>query len=135
MRRDINQVRQALAKRKAEKLKAIKSRPVSRPIKSATSKIQTKDKQSEQTTPVFVKQLIASGFIFLAVLFINQFITPVSQWVTNQLREDFPFASVDVWYQEQFGSPLGNFIEDETVPLSNQEAVPVRAVVNAPYES
>lgn len=134
MRRDINQVRQALAKRKTEKLKAIKSRSMSRPIKSATSKIQTKDKQSEQKTPVFVKQLIASGFIFLAVLFINQFITPASQWVTNQLREDFPFASVHVWYQEQFGSPLGFFIENEPVPVSNQVAVPVSGIVNSAYD-
>src|SRR5690625_3117395 len=98
MRRDVNQVRQALAKRKVEKLKAIKSRPVSRPIKSATSKIQTKDKQSEQKTPVFVKQLIASGFIFLAVLFINQFITPASQWVTNIINVYIPFESINICY-------------------------------------
>ena len=137
MRRDVSEVRRSLAKRKAEKLRAIQSRPASRPVRPAPVKINPSHQQTEQTTPVFVKQLIASGFVFLAVLFFNQFKSPennVSQWVTGRLHEDFPFATVNVWYQEQFGSPLGFFVEESRPPVPNQQVIPVNGVINQSYD-
>ncbi|GAA4064570.1 hypothetical protein GCM10022410_08890 [Amphibacillus indicireducens] len=137
MKRDVSQFRRSLAKRKAEKLRAIQNRSASRPVKPIVRKINPSHQQTEQTTPVFVRQLIASGFVFLAVLFFNQFKSPandVSQWVTDQLREDFPFATVNVWYQEQFGSPLGFFVEESRQVVPNQQVIPVNGVINQSYD-
>ena len=71
------------------------------------------------------------------MLIFNQFPTSSSQssqWLTSQLREDFPFATVNVWYQEQFGSPLGFFVEKSRLPVSNQQVIPVNGVINQSYD-
>lgn len=137
MKRDVSQIRRSVAKRKAEKLRAIQNRSVSRSIQPTVKKTNSIHKQTEQTTPVFVKQVIASGFVFLAVLFFNQFppsSSQSSQWLTSQLREDFPFATVNVWYQEQFGSPLGFFVEKDQELVPHQQVIPVNGVINQSYD-
>lgn len=137
MKRNIDEVRRSLAKRKAEKLRAIQSRPTSRSVNPAPATTNPKHPLTEQSTPLFVKQLIASGIIFLVVLFFNHFATPesnVRQWVMGQMREDFPFATVNVWYQEQFGSPLGFFMDEYRPPVSNHDVLPVNGVINSSYD-
>ncbi|WP_440895988.1 peptidoglycan DD-metalloendopeptidase family protein [Amphibacillus sp. Q70] len=138
MKRDLNEVRKSLAKRKAIKLNAIKYPAKTRPIKQTTSKL-ANPKQSipKQKTPYFIKQVIIAGFLFLMTIMILQF-TPTSsqtrQWLLSQLSEDFPFATVNVWYQEQFGLPFGFFIDQSTTPVTNQQVLPVNGVINESFE-
>ena len=92
MKRNIDEVRRSLAKRKAKKLRRIQNRPASRSVNPAPATANPKHPLTEQSTPLFVKQLIASGIIFLVVLFFNHFATPesnVRQWGMGQMREIF----------------------------------------------
>ena len=139
MRRNISQIRRSLAKRKADKLKEIQARPqltpkISGQVKPKINKNQT---QSPQKTPLLIKQVIASGIIFLVVSVAFQ-LTPETNtsrtWLTSQLREEFPFATANVWYQEQFGQPFGFFVENSPTPEFNPQVTPVNGVINQSYD-
>lgn len=138
MKRDLNEVRKSLAKRKASKLNTIKHPAKDRPVQQITPKLaDAKQSRPEQKTPYFIKQVIIAGFLFSMTIMIFQF-TPTSsqtrQWLMSQLNEDFPFATVNVWYQEQFGQPFGFFVDQSTTPVTNQQVLPVNGVINESFD-
>ncbi|MBU5593594.1 M23 family metallopeptidase [Amphibacillus sp. MSJ-3] len=139
MRRDLNEVRKSLAKRKAIKLKALERSSKKQSIKPIAAKqVKQKQNDTEQQTPYFVKQIIMAGFLFLLSVVILQFIPTSSQtrqWLASQLNDEFPFATVNVWYQKQFGIPLGFFVDQSAVPVTNQQVLPVNGVINESFDT
>ncbi len=139
VKRDLKQVRKTLAKRKKGKTKAVKVKYPNRPPRSLDTLKQQHTNHSNDRMPLFMKQLIISGSFFLIATLIFQTQLPAlsqtKQWLTKQLSEDFPFATVNVWYQERFGLPFGLFVDQSTIPTYGQLAMPVNGVVSESFET
>ncbi|WP_067837388.1 M23 family metallopeptidase [Amphibacillus sediminis] len=142
MKKDLDQIRKDIIKRKQQRLKTVqipnRVEETERPSVHSTQKPSHQD-QIKSRTPLFVKQLlIASAFFLFTVMFLqsdsNQFEKSRS-WLYTQLVEDFPFATVNVWYQEQFGVPFGFFVDQSTVPTYGQLAFPVSGTVSQPFNT
>ena len=134
MKRDVNQVRRSLQERKKTRLKELKQSTGGRSTKQISSAYTNPNQaQTEQKTPIFIKQVIASGLIFLLTIIILHFPLASNRskgWLTSHLNEDFPFATVNVWYEEQFGQPFGFFVDQSTIPVTNQQVLPVNGTIN-----
>lgn len=134
MNRDVNEIRKSLEKRKSERIKAINQSTKDHSRKPPNSNpANVKKHEKEKETPIFMKQLIGAGIVFLlAVLIFQSPSTPneLKNWASGQVNEEFPFATVNVWYQEQFGTPFGFFVDQSVTPVINQESLPVLGMVN-----
>ncbi|WP_164668482.1 M23 family metallopeptidase [Virgibacillus doumboii] len=73
------------------------------------STVQSKDR-SKRISGFAVKGIL-SVMLFLgaALLFQSEaeLVSKPKEWTGNALTEEFPFASVNQWYQETFGAPMG----------------------------
>jgi stage IV sporulation protein FA len=80
---------------------------------------------------VFFFKILASILLFLAVaiLFRNHSATfnPARSFVTNQMENDFKFAAVSKWYEDQFGKPL------TLLPFTEQDKPGTKTVVQKEY--
>ncbi|MFD2628679.1 peptidoglycan DD-metalloendopeptidase family protein [Oceanobacillus kapialis] len=95
------------------------------------------------------KNKMITGFLFKAILSIMLFFgvalmwevnTPIFEstkdWTSNVLTEEFPFAKVNQWYQESFGTPLA-LPPREDADNSNAEqvlALPVNGSVTESFQ-
>jgi len=61
----------------------------------------------------------------------------VQEWTSGALTEEFPFARVNLWYQETFGSPLAFTSEDHGNPDEMEEglALPVLGHVQETFQT
>lgn len=61
-------------------------------------------------TEVFIFKILASALLFLviAILFREKIpaLSPAKNFVTKAMEQDFKFATVANWYEDQFGKPL-----------------------------
>lgn len=59
---------------------------------------------------VFIFKILASVLLFLAIAIIFReniaVLTPVRDFVSKNMEQDFQFATVSKWYEDQFGKPL-----------------------------
>ncbi|SDK40708.1 M23 family metallopeptidase [Sediminibacillus albus] len=149
MKKDVQQVRRNIAKRKKEN-------PLSSSIPNRshhTSIPQEEEKHgympfssdfvNPQTSKdsfagTLVMKVILAAVIFFVVSMVYRmdagWAEQPKQWTTQALKEEFPFASVNAWYQEKFGSPLA--------VSSNQEAegslpaiLPVNGTVSQSFQT
>jgi stage IV sporulation protein FA len=87
----------------------------------------------------FLLKAILSVLLFLSIAIIWQINLPQLEepkaWLTNALTEEFPFAKVNAWYQETFGSPLALLPESESEVKSNdKQAMPVNGSVSESFQ-
>ncbi len=84
-----------------------------------------------------IKSIVAAILFFGVAIFIRidaAWMEHPKQWTSNALTEEFPFASVNQWYQEKFGSPLA------LTPQKNNEegsarALPVNGAVSQTFQT
>ncbi|WP_112181486.1 MULTISPECIES: M23 family metallopeptidase [Paraliobacillus] len=154
MKKDIVQVRKDIARRKQQKLPAIKSDPkVYRPNLSSQV-LQDEEKhgymptyyptaeKKQRDSPAFFssfvfKSLIAACIFFLLAL-VNQVdhasLSKPKEWTTSALTEEFPFATVNQWYQTTFGSPLA-FTDQSVIETAGSAPVlPVNGTISQSFQ-
>lgn len=78
---------------------------------------------------------IASIILFLGSALLLQSNTDLLSkpkiWATNMLKEEFPFARVNQWYQQTFGKPLAfNPQKDELVTSAGTDALALPVIGN-----
>ncbi|WP_174613934.1 M23 family metallopeptidase [Virgibacillus ihumii] len=87
----------------------------------------------------FIVKAMFSVMLFLGAAFLfqaeDEWLTEPKQWASNALTEEFPFASVNSWYQETFGKPMAiapnqQQNQSDTSPL----AMPVTGSVSESFQ-
>ncbi len=84
---------------------------------------------------VFIFKILASALLFLviAIMFRENSATfaPAKEFVVKTMEQDFKFATVSKWYEDQFGKPLallpftGEEKEGEKTVVENDHDIPV----------
>lgn len=102
--------------------------------------ISTSFKKSDEKSHSFSLLLKAVGSIllFVAVALLMKSNAPVLEeakdWTHHALQEEFPFAKVNEWYAENFGSPLA-FTPQGSVNLGQEETVAALPVLGHVVET
>lgn len=84
---------------------------------------------------------ILSVILFFGVALLHETNQPLfsqaKEWTTQAMTEEFPFAKVNVWYQETFGSPLAFSPEERRNPLEGEQhlALPVMGSVQESFQA
>ncbi|MYL41630.1 peptidoglycan DD-metalloendopeptidase family protein [Virgibacillus massiliensis] len=97
-------------------------------------------KSKGKTVTNFLLKGTLSILLFLGVALLWQVESPVLQspkeWTGSALTEEFPFAKVNVWYQETFGSPLAFVPDNQSENVtSNASAMPVNGNVTETFQT
>lgn len=87
----------------------------------------------------FMLKGVLSVMLFFGVALLGQtdaeFLQKPKEWTSNALTEEFPFAKVNVWYQETFGSPLALTPQNTQVTGStSQMGLPVSGDVTETFQ-
>ncbi|WP_077327220.1 M23 family metallopeptidase [Virgibacillus siamensis] len=85
----------------------------------------TSGRKDKRISSLVVKALLSvTLFIAVALLFQadGEWLTKPKKWTGSVLTEEFPFASVNKWYQDTFGKPMA--ISPNQEP-STQDAIPL----------
>ena len=155
MKKDIVQVRKEIAKRKQSKLPSMPSNG-NRPYKQNLANHITQDEEkhgymstfyptadkSENESKFFssvaLKTSIA-GILFFVIALGNQMdsnlLTKPKEWTTSALTEEFPFATVNQWYQQKFGSPFALTSQDQLASITDAPVLPVNGIISQPFQA
>ncbi|MBY7143258.1 M23 family metallopeptidase [Virgibacillus sp. NKC19-3] len=87
----------------------------------------------------FMLKGVLSVMLFFGVALLGQtdaaFLQKPKEWTSSALTDEFPFAKVNIWYQETFGSPLALTPQNDQVAVSsNQEGLPVSGDVTETFQ-
>ncbi|GAA0601529.1 stage IV sporulation protein SpoIVFA [Virgibacillus siamensis] len=94
--------------------------------------------KADKRISAFVVKAMFSVMLFMAVALLfrveGEWLTEPKEWTSSVLTEEFPFASVNNWYQETFGQPMAvapnqQTVESGTLPL----AMPVAGSVSESF--
>ncbi|WP_117170435.1 M23 family metallopeptidase [Paraliobacillus sediminis] len=154
MKKDIVQVRKDIAKRKQQKLPSVKNDPKVYRQNLSSHVLQdeekhgympthfpTTGKKQEDTSAFFssfiFKTIIAASIFFILAL-VNQVdhssLSKPKEWTTSALTEEFPFATVNQWYQTTFGSPLA-FTDQSVIETAGDAPVlPVNGTISQSFQ-
>ncbi|WP_026771116.1 MULTISPECIES: M23 family metallopeptidase [Sediminibacillus] len=150
MKKDVRQIRKNIAKRKRE-------HPLNQslPDKQAVTPFPQEEEKhgylpftpSQGTSPGTRKESFAAslmlkgilaGVLFFGVSMIHQLEASWSerpkQWTTEAFTEEFPFASVNAWYQSKFGNPLA-MVPDQEETEELPAVLPVNGTVSQSFQS
>lgn len=76
--------------------------------------------------------LFAMSFIIFKTNIVN--LTEPKEWFEKQLTKEFPFATVNAWYNDRFGRPLAfNPQFNTNLPEFERQALPVIGEVSEPF--
>ncbi|QTM99953.1 peptidoglycan DD-metalloendopeptidase family protein [Sediminibacillus dalangtanensis] len=152
MKKDVRQIRKNIAKRKKEHplSHSVPDKQVVAPFPQEEEKhgyLPFIPSQGQGTSPssrresfavTLILKGILAGVLFFGVSMIHQldadWVERPKQWTTQAFSEEFPFASVNAWYQNKFGSPLAmvpNQEETEELPA----VLPVNGTVSQSFQS
>ncbi|PAV27615.1 stage IV sporulation protein FA [Virgibacillus profundi] len=102
------------------------------------SSMQGRDKSN--IVPGFMLKGILAASLFLGAALLTEaeaeFLQKPKEWTGNVLTEEFPFAKVNLWYQETFGSPLA-FTPQQNETIADGEAMllPVNGNVTETFQA
>ncbi|MBM7572033.1 M23 family metallopeptidase [Aquibacillus albus] len=151
MRRDIYKVRKSIAKRKREK--SLTSN-MSVPKKSFVNHVFPQDEEKHGYMPIsesvsssksmkdtfvasfLMKSILAAVLFFGVAIFMRmegEWLNTPKQWTSNALTEEFPFATVNAWYQKKFGSTLA-LTPNNGQNSENPATLPVNGTVSQSFE-
>ncbi|MRH42980.1 peptidoglycan DD-metalloendopeptidase family protein [Aquibacillus halophilus] len=152
MNKDIKQVRKSISKRKRDKT-GISNSKINRNFSTATfphdeekhgyapfSPITDSSKSVKDTfvASLMMKSILAAVMFFGVALFVGNDIDWLQQpkeWTSMALTEEFPFASVNHWYQEKFGYPLALTPSQEDQVNQQGQALPVNGTVSQSFKT
>ncbi|WP_053219032.1 M23 family metallopeptidase [Virgibacillus senegalensis] len=148
MKKDVRQIRKNIAKRKRE-------HPLNHsvPDKQLTTSFPHEEEKHGYLPPftsphgtsprkdsfaaAFIMKGISAGVLFFGVSLIHQldagWVEQPKKWTTQAFSEEFPFASVNAWYQDKFGSPLAMVPTQETEELP--AVLPVNGTVSQSFQT
>lgn len=152
MKRDVSQIRRNIAQRKRAR-KTLTSNS-STPRKITPSSF-PQDEEKHGFLPVnehydssksvkdtfvasFVMKSILAAVLFFGVAVFFQvngsWVEKPKLWTSKVLTEEFPFASVNKWYQEQFGSPLALTPSKSNASEDGALALPVNGTISQTFQ-
>lgn len=148
MKKDIAQVRKDIARRKQKK----RTNHVDPPSSSAKFLVEEEEKHGYFPTTSKASELeyqpaiskivfktMVAGIIFLACTISYQLDQPWLQkpkhLVTVAFTEEFPFATVNQWYQSKFGSPLAFVSNNGTSVTEKQSVLPVNGTISESFQT
>lgn len=150
MDKDVKKVRQSIVQRK--KMRG------SIPKEGSNRKVLPSFPQEEEKHgyfPIFPddtlqttgKSKIASGFMLKGILSVFLFfgvallwqtdsglLLKPREWTSGVLTKEFPFAKVNLWYQETFGSPLAFTAQSKPVYNDEQLVLPVSGNITESFQ-
>ncbi|GGJ84095.1 stage IV sporulation protein FA [Lentibacillus kapialis] len=92
---------------------------------------------SERITRFAVKGIL-STMLFLSAAFLMQsdseLLSTPKKWTTSTLTEEFPFASVNQWYQKTFGEPMA-LSSSQSSDAQEALALPVNGTVSETFQA
>jgi len=151
MKRDVRDIRKSIAQRKKDReLKGKKS--VSTPVSYVQEEekygylpfTQGEERQSAnaQLLSAFVYKVIVAAILFFSVAILYRmeasFLQKPKEWVSGAVTEEFQFASVNKWYQDNFGEPLAFLPQvpssNDVQPVSAQHALPVNGTIRESFQ-
>lgn len=152
MNKGVKKVRQSILQRKKARgltAKEAKKRQVFPAFPQEEEKHGYFPSFSDNPIPDSGKSMAVSGFMLKAflsvILFFGaailveaeaKFLEKPKEWTSSALTEEFPFAKVNLWYQETFGSPLAFSPQQNTVNGNEEQlALPVNGNVTETFQS
>lgn len=151
MRKGINDVRRSISRRskmRREKVSQSRERWQVPLLGQEEEKhgyiptIHTEFEPNEESSTLFrttIVKIALSVLLFFGVAFLARSNAPLfavpKEWTRHVLMEEFPFARVNVWYQETFGKPL-SLIPQSTrvVDQNDMYALPVLGNVTETFQ-
>lgn len=155
MNKHVRQIRKSISKRQKsrelpKKNTHIPNGKVSLPLPEAEEKhgylptfLESDPPKTKYDSRVFFHFLIKgilSGLLFLSAAFIwdaeSRVKSTVGDWTSQALTEEFPFAKMNHWYRETFGTPLS--FRDHTEQVTQEEnmlALPVSGNITEDFEA
>lgn len=153
MKRDIKQIRKEITRRKQRRLPATYYQQSSRSNDGARLFVEEEEKhgylpstgkftslsESNRTIPMFLLKSMVAAIIFLLIVLTQHFNQPwlaePESWATSALTEEFPFATVNEWYQNQFGSPLALVSNTNSNNIESSFALPVNGTISESFQT
>ncbi|SFA68974.1 stage IV sporulation protein FA [Lentibacillus halodurans] len=83
-----------------------------------------------------VKGILSAMLFFAAALLFqtdSELFTEPKKWTANALTEEFPFARVNQWYQETFGTPMA--LSSQSADDGQALAFPVNGTVSESFQA
>ncbi|QDP40742.1 M23 family metallopeptidase [Radiobacillus deserti] len=153
MKRDVNEIRKDIARRKKERTFSTTNYGSTRAFIPSVPQEEEKhgylpfgdDSASPKrmndkfVASFMIKTILAAVLFFgIAVLFKVdlKWSEEPKQWASSALTEEFPFAKVNQWYQERFGTPLAiGKTESVSGQASEQLALPVNGTISQTFQT
>ncbi|WP_226036541.1 M23 family metallopeptidase [Aquibacillus saliphilus] len=152
MSRDIKQIRKSISKRKRGKTDKSSSQLPRRYSAAAFphdeekhgyapfTPVSESSKSVKDTfiTSLMMKSILAAVLFFGVAIFMGTdsgWMQEPKQWTSNALTEEFPFASVNHWYQEKFGYPLALSPSQTQTADQIGPTLPVNGTVSQTFEA
>ncbi|ENH97956.1 stage IV sporulation protein FA [Gracilibacillus halophilus YIM-C55.5] len=154
MKKNLSEIRNNIAKRKKQKHKFTTAKAPKIPHDdSLFHKVPVEDEERhghvptmpswqrrQQDTPLLrsflMKSIIATALFFGSVVTLSsnhQWLQQPKQWTSQALTEEFPFATVNAWYQAKFGAPFA-VSSNQNVQNSDQvQALPVNGQIRQTF--
>ncbi|CQR48003.1 Stage IV sporulation protein FA [Paraliobacillus sp. PM-2] len=152
MKKDVEHIRKEIARRKQKKLPNMYRKNNHSSTYTAKHFVDDEEKHGYMPTlaklsqsskedtwfSAFLLKSMIAAIIFLFFTISHQvdqaWLSKPKQWATTALTEEFPFATVNQWYQQQFGSPLA-FISDNSVNTTEPAtALPVNGTISESFQ-
>lgn len=143
-KKQLDQIRKQIAKRKAERQHVPSWQEVEKFVLPVDEPISVPVEKHSQEHPLFRKELFIMKVLFSSILVLGTAIvmknsSPSLQEVRNTIKstmqEEFQFASVSKWYEQQFGKPLTFLPSSETKDSTATYAVPASGKVLQTFKS
>lgn len=149
----MEQIRKEIARRKQKKLPATHRKTNHLPTSTNSYFLDDEEKHgymptfSSTSTPSdkgkrnasFVLKSMIAAILFMFFTISHQVDQPwlaqPKQWATTALTEEFPFATVNHWYQQQFGSPIALVSNDTTISTEPASALPVNGTISESFQA
>lgn len=151
MKKDVRDVRKSIAKRRKEKNMPEKPIPSKSFVSSLpeneekhgylpfTPTVEGKKKPKEAFVASFMMKSILAAALFFGVAVINgtdlSWTETPKQWTSQALTEEFPFATVNKWYQDKFGSPLALTPKESEQANGEAHSLPVSGTVSESFKA
>ncbi len=154
MKKDnLSQIRQNITKRKQSKKKITSTRLSDFKRNSYVNQAHMEDEERHGYSPSFggyhnnsdqayLKPFLVKSIVAAIIFFITVFSTASNQqwleqprnWVNYAITEEFPFASVNAWYQARFGAPFAIEADLDKAETAEPTALPVSGQVNQTFQ-
>ncbi|WP_163537892.1 M23 family metallopeptidase [Gracilibacillus sp. YIM 98692] len=154
MRKNLAQIRKNIHRRKQERKQATEKLMSQSTDKSFIKNVMMEDEErhgysppvhgwggssqnSSTSKPFLFKSVLASAIFFVSVLTMSidsKWMEKPRQWTSYAITEEFPFATVNAWYQAKFGAPFAIQTDLEKEEEVEPTALPVSGQISQSFQ-